>query len=481
MSDEPVALDHPFAPAALDEETELRALARALQLSDGFSLLFARCNEPQQRQRLMASLQAELRGLVVQEISFRAPIRHLLDALRGRLADPPPGAVFVSGLENSLPLAAKADAAPFVANLNAARNSFPLVLPCPLVLWVPDYVLTAILHGAPDFFSIRSGVYYFAAAPVDMAITLDWLSPGGSWALMSMSLEEKQERLASMQSLLSEFGALPPVQRERRTEMRLHGRIGSLLWSLDLLVEAGAQYQAELDLARELGDRSAESEAMSHLGSVYHQQRRLEEAETAYQQALRLAREAGSLPGEVTALVGVGNVYCLLGRWLEAGAMYREGAALARESGDRCGEEAALANLGSILDQQGRPAEAEEAYQRALAMAREIGDRMGEGQILNNLGGARHEQGRLPEAETAYQESLAIAREIGNAASERGTLTNLALLYRDLGRLAEAEQCDLRLRAISELLHERTGEAPPLSGNTPIPLASSDTEQAAQI
>ena len=39
----------PFDVSAPDEETELRALARALELSRGFKLLFARCNQRDQQ------------------------------------------------------------------------------------------------------------------------------------------------------------------------------------------------------------------------------------------------------------------------------------------------------------------------------------------------------------------------------------------------------------------------------------------------
>src|SRR5690348_6375366 len=98
MSDNTLDVAAPFETTVPDEETELGALAAALRLADGFKLLFARCNQYDQRQRLIAALKARLPSLNIQDIYLREPIPHLLDALREQIAEPPPDAVFVSGL-----------------------------------------------------------------------------------------------------------------------------------------------------------------------------------------------------------------------------------------------------------------------------------------------------------------------------------------------------------------------------------------------
>ncbi len=228
MSDETTTITDPFSATALDEATELRALSQALRLSQGFKLIFARCNQPQQRRNLVAALRVELPELNAQEIHFDKPVTHLLDELRSRIAEPSPDAVFVSGLEYSLPVADEADAMPLIANLNASRNSFPQAMPCPLVLWIPEYILNAIMLGAPDFFSIRSGVYFFAAAPGDTIELASTLTAGNEWAVGGLSLNEKQERIGAIKSLLADYESLPEGQRDYQTELRLHWRLGNL-------------------------------------------------------------------------------------------------------------------------------------------------------------------------------------------------------------------------------------------------------------
>jgi hypothetical protein len=128
---------------------------------------------------------------------------------------------FVSGLEYSLPVAAEAYATSFIANLNAARDSFPEAVPCPLVLLVPEYVLIAILRSAPNFFSVRSGVYCFAAKPQETASLAQSITARDEQAVISLPLAEKLERITYVQSLLQDYQSLPPAQRDLKAEARL--------------------------------------------------------------------------------------------------------------------------------------------------------------------------------------------------------------------------------------------------------------------
>jgi len=316
MSDNLMAIVDPFETTALDEETELRALRRALRFAESFTLLFVRCNQPAQCQRLAYVLRTKLPQLTIQEIHFSEPMTHLLDALRGHISSPPPEALFVSGLEYSLPTAADAHATPFIANLNAARNSFSLVAPCPLVLWVPEYVLTAIARGAPDFFSIRSGVYYFAAMP-EKTIHLT-----ESITAANLLLAEKQERIEAIESLLADYQALLPAQRDRQAEARLLIRLGNLYFTLGRWAGAEATFQQSLAIAREVGDRPSEGQILSNLGGVYETQGRWVEAEACSQQSLAILRDHGNLVGEGTTLNNLGNIYAQQGRWAEAEECY---------------------------------------------------------------------------------------------------------------------------------------------------------------
>jgi len=438
MSESPLALADPFASVVSSEEEELRALARALQLADGFKLFFVRCNQPPQRRRLVAALRDQVSRRRIQEIELQEPISHLLDVLRERVAEPPPDAVFVSGLEYSLPAAEAADKTRLVANLNAARDSFPAVVPCPLVLWAPEYVLAAIARGAPDFFSIRSGVYCFAAPPGETIGMARALMNDQDWAVATLPLRERRERAASLQNLLADYDALPSDQWDVDVEWRLRERLGDLLLSMASHAAAEEQFRRLLTLAQSAGDARRKARALHNLGSVYGSQGRWDAAIAAYQQSRDIYREFGDRLGEGRTLHNLGSVYASQDRWDEAIAAYQQSRDIYREFGDRLGEGRTLHNLGSVYASQGRWDEAIAAYQRSLEIQRDLGDRQGEGMTLNNLGNVYRAQGHWDEAIAAYQQNLAICRQLGDRLGEGRTAENVALLWEARGDLDRA-------------------------------------------
>ena len=461
MSDNPFEIDkslessEAFNPAPLDEKTELRTLARALEFAQGFSLLFACCNRHDQRKRLVVELRNRLPKFDVEEIHFEASIDHLLDELRNRLTEPSSDAVFVSGLEYSLPTAADAYRTPLVGNLNAARNSFSLFVPCPLVLWVPEYVLTAIMRGAPDFFSVRSGVHYFAATPQETAASAESLTAEEEWQAASLSLAEKQERIASIEDMLEDYRAFPLEQRDFHAEARLLRRLGGLYRQLGRWAEAEQLYQQGLEIYREVGDRTGEGKVLSNLGNIYTSRRLWRKAEKYHQQSLVIQRESGDLSSEGRTLNNLGVMYERQEQWGDAEKCYQQSLAIKREIGDRIGEGATLNNLGNIHKSQGRWGDAEKCYQQNLTIKREIGNYLGESYSLANLGEIYVLQGRLMEAENCYQQSLFMFRKTGDHVYEGKILENLALLREAQGEIAGALEFGRQAVAVLETTEDK--------------------------
>jgi tetratricopeptide (TPR) repeat protein len=431
--------DDPFSPTALDEATEFRALSNALQLAQDFKLIFSRCNQSDQRNRLVAKLRSELPSLNIQEIHFIEPITHLLDALRARIVRPAPTAVFVSGLEYSLPSAEEAPASPFVANLNASRNSFPDVIGCSLVLWTPEYILNAIMIGAPDFFSIRSGVYFFAAGPGETADLEQALTGGGESSVGSLNRAEKEERVKAIESLLADYESLPMGNRDLKAEMRLRLRLGNLYRMLGSYDTARVCFQKALDQAKKSGSLSYESVACTGLGIVYRYLGKWSEAKAVFERGLEISRETGHRLGEAADLRNIGNVHFNLREWEDARECYERSLEIIREIGDKLQEGQALTNLGNVLRRQGGNSEAEDLYKKALQIASETGDRSGQQIALQSLGALYSDEGRLLEAQEAYQQSLEIASQLGDAEGAWMTLHNQSLLREGQGDFVGAK------------------------------------------
>jgi tetratricopeptide (TPR) repeat protein len=438
-----------FSPTALDEATELRALSQAVKLSQGFKLIFARCNQIEQQNTLIARLRTELTSFNLQEIHFSESLTHLLDGLRSRVNRPEPDAVLVSGLEYSLPNAEDAQNTPFIANLNASRNSFPAVINCPLVVWLPEYVLNAITIGAPDFFSIRSGVYFFAAGPGETADLADNLTVGGTWQLLSMTDEERQERVKTIKSLLSDYQSLPKERRDEITEMRLRLRLGHLLTISQSYDSAKVYYQQLLDQAQRLGDRMGESAAYGGLGIIHLVHEEFARAEECFKRNLEIAREINDRFNEAMALRNLGNIYTATNDLEKAQVAYEQSLVILRELDNRAEEGTQLFNIGMVFLRQDKLTEAEKYLEQAIEIARQVNNLDLERSTLLGLGVIQRRQGRLLEAEGAFNQSIQLARRLGQKQAEWRPLQNLSRLREEQGDLKGA--LDLQRRTVEIL------------------------------
>jgi tetratricopeptide (TPR) repeat protein len=419
-----------FEPAAPDENTELNALANALRLAKGFKLFFVRCNLLQQRLRVIRKLKRKVRNKTAQWIHLDEPVSHLLDEIRSRISDPPPDAVFVSGIENSLRVAELAHKTAFVANLNASRNSFEVVVPCPLFLWIPDYVLTAIMNGAPDFFSIRSGVYFFSATPRNTDEIVRSMTIGNR-AAANLSIQEKESRVIEIEHLLAEYESLAPDDRNKRAEVRLHRSLGYLLSLLGRYERAERHFLQALALVSDFNDLKAEFYCCLDLVFTSVNRGDLEKAEEYCSDALRRARQLEDKELEGATLTAVARLRTMQGRFEEAKELYLQGLNLQNVQLDSL-DPSELNNLGNLYAHTNDLSQAELFYRKAVERKKEDGDIASAAGSLVNLGNVYYAQGRISEAEDALKESLGVARDLGLYGIEYRAL-------RDLGNIRRAQ------------------------------------------
>ena len=449
MSDVSTFPHNPFELIVPDAKVELGALAHALQLAEGMTLLFARCDQPRHRREVIGALRERLPQMRVQQITFTEPLTHLLDELRLRIAEPTPDAIFVVGLENSVSVTQQAGNIPFVANLNAARNSFPRYIPCPLVLWIPEYVLTAIMKGAPDFFSVRSGVYQFedvsedakafstSDAHNDALDTQQQLSHTQEEKIIPLSAEQ-WERVEHLQALLHEAQSLPSDRRDLKMEARLLNQIGSAYSNMGRNEEAEQAQNQSLVIYCELDDVRGQAETLNYLGRIYRHQGLFSNSEEAHRRSLALSRKINDSRREASSLNYLGRTLRYQNRLDEAADAHRSGLVLYHARNDYNDIARTLNHLGNTLRQAKRPEEAEVQHQEALAMWRRIGNRDGEAKTLNYLGIVYRYQQRYKEAEDAYRESLRIKRELKDLPGQAAVLENLAALRAIQGDISGA-------------------------------------------
>jgi tetratricopeptide (TPR) repeat protein len=189
-----------------------------------------------------------------------------------------------------------------------------------------------------------------------------------------------------------------------------------------------AMTMISLDIARRLGDRAVEGDALTDLGLALYGLQRYDEAESAHRQAAAVFREVGNRDGEGDALNNLGLTLHSLHRDDDAESAHREAAAVLGEVGDRHGEANALNNLGLTLHSLHRDDDAESAYREAASIFLQTGDRHSEAKARGNLGNVLQELGRYSEAVSAYQKAADILRDIGDRCGELRMLEILDLI-----------------------------------------------------
>src|SRR3990172_1045412 len=270
-------------PESVDET--LRRLARMLDYAapGRFVLALVKCNLPAQRRDLVERIRVlvEPLGMALLEVELTGPVDKLLPILRERLAGsylaPLPEAeaaheaesvpalresggkvaLFVYGLEHSLPSTERHP--PILAHLNLLRQLFQRDVPCPLVIWLPDYALTKVARGAPDFWAWRSGVYEFPPEPeTAQRMARMTVYDDSGHLTSSLSAEAKRERMHLLARLLDDYRelALSGVEgsRERHMQADILWKMGDVHYDMGEWAEARTRYEEALELARALGE-----------------------------------------------------------------------------------------------------------------------------------------------------------------------------------------------------------------------------------
>ena len=402
-----------------DNDAQRATLARELRVAKGFTLIFALCNSAAERARQMNALKEDVPELRIQDVPVRKQIPHLLDVLRATLDDPAPDAVFVHGLENWIPSDANPHAVPFFLNLNAARNHFLVDCPCPLVLWMPDYLLRLIIGGAPDFASVRSGLYVFTTSAAEAQSAMQTLQSLNLILEYGLPLDEKQQRLRELTFTLSTLRSLPNGKRDPRDEAYLLYQLGQLHYVMGHYDQTEPLLQEALTILEDMQGRehSEIASILSNLALVYVQQGKFDRAETLHQEAVAIHKkvQGAEHPETAAALNNLAQLYNEQEKYDCAEPLLREALAIDEKMLGRQHPETAtvLNNLAQTYSGQGRNDEAAILLQQALAIS---GNALGwehpdTAATMNNLALLYAEQGQYDRAMSLFQEVLIIAEK----------------------------------------------------------------------
>lgn len=239
-------------------------------------------------------------------------------------------------------------------------------------------------------------------------------------------------------------------------------------------LSAEHDYRLALEIARELGDRTAEAVFLSYLGlALKGQENCVAEARQALDDALQVAEQEGDLRviGHVCYLLAEmacdeadeSSAISLLWRSLDS--------ALEAHDGDT--GEVALGRLGEIYRNRGWLEQAAECFRQAAELGTNKGNRVA---WLGNLGQTLAEMGDLKGALPRFQEALALANEEDDRKSKSHCITSEALVYFEEGDFDRALACMQEALNLARQSNDRRAESCLLGnlGNVYLKMKQSD-------
>ena len=205
--------------------------------------------------------------------------------------------------------------------------------------------------------------------------------------------------------------------------------------------------EAALSLARDIGNRRGEAEALAALAEVARKQGRYEEASERIDGARALFMELDDEVGIGVVLHLSGTIAAQRGNYDEAKARYLESFAIRERHHDRDQLGRLLSNLAIVAEYSSDFVESRRLNEEALAVRTSIGDRWAIALSLNNLAVIDLYERRFAEAAERCEESVALAREVGDPWLLALAYFNLGKARRGLGDTARA--CEIFAESIA--------------------------------
>jgi hypothetical protein len=195
------------------------------------------------------------------------------------------------------------------------------------------------------------------------------------------------------------------------------------------LTSAKEPAEEALEIARKLGDKVRQAEALRRMGFWAWCRHEYQASKTALASAYELFQEEGLVAKAASCLHYLSLTLSALDEHLVALETAERSVALSREAGDPRQEATGLRRMALAHMGLQQHAEALPLTQQALILHRELGDRGEEGNDLNALGTIRAWLQDQEVSERYLRESLELAITIGSSATARAAAGNLTELH----------------------------------------------------
>jgi tetratricopeptide (TPR) repeat protein/transcriptional regulator with XRE-family HTH domain len=245
--------------------------------------------------------------------------------------------------------------------------------------------------------------------------------------------------------------------------------------------DAARDLEEALDIYRDIGDQLGQANALRYLGQSRRPAGDYPGAARDLAEALGIYQDLGDQLGQANALAGLGIVGRLSGDYPGAARDLAEALGLFQDIGDQLGQANALSNLGEVLLVTGDYQAAGHAETEALRIERALGNRLGQANAICNLGLVRQATGDYQGAAEAQAEALGIYQDLGDRRGQAIALMCLANALRLTGDYPAADQAVEQALAVFRDIGDRGGEVEALNEAGAVRRVCGDLRQASSL
>ncbi len=266
-----------------------------------------------------------------------------------------------------------------------------------------------------------------------------------------LDIHEFPAAVAAAQAGMRLFEEAHP-RAQSGAEARTRYWLGAAYLFQDWYADAAPQLEAALQLARQVGDRRIEAQALGSQGVMQMWLGTDAAAELLFRESMALAHEIGDMRLEARTARDLSEALCHLGRHAEATNLAEASRVLFEQTGDRAGVSRALIALGMVAQSRGDWEAAARAY-------RDVATRSEDGRLrvsigLQCLGQLAVVRGELDEARGCWEQVKAIGDELDQQGLVAMAVFWLGTVAGQQGRISEARAYFEQANA----LNEKTGD-----------------------
>jgi tetratricopeptide (TPR) repeat protein len=461
---------------------ELDGIELFAELSEGFTIGFMEANSDLDREFVVDYFKNRDQPNTVQWVTIRLAeedlqyfgleVRKQLQAVELIPGRKP--VLLISGLERSIGVTAEYP--DVLVNLNMERDSYPRILPYPVIFLLPSYALARVAHYAPDFWAwksievkLPSDIHRSPSASVNFYGVVKSITGLESNNIikpisqdrfddLEKSLSEHSEPTIRRAQLLKQIGDACTINYKNdlaeiayRSSLDIYSNLptsfdqSSTLMALAKLYHFQGKdllalkvWQQTLPIYKKLSDQRGEAQVLCYLSIIYESLGELQKALKCSEQSLKISKEVGNRQVEASSLYEMSRIYCDL-KELQQALIFAEGTLkIYRELHDKTGESDALYNLSRIYQKSGELQKALDFSEQSLKIDRKIKNQKGEAYSLHSMSKIYYDLGELQKALILSEQALRMFQEISIHSAIAKSFHHMSKIYCNLGELSKA-------------------------------------------